>query len=238
MHIQENSTVANWAITQVQKRMAERHGERTGALHASEIFQCFRKTYYQRTIGVPPLDFETIMRFAVGQSLQEFFLGPEKEGVEAYGIILSVDRLVSGQVLEFKSTRMAYEGAPKDATGKTIRGGTKVRFDPETNPYTQEWLTRCRAYCAAHGVNKAHIIVFFIFQTVLSAWTVEFTDEELDEARQDIEERRDILTDYLDTNTVPPVTHRTSAFECKNCVFLLGCMPDLREAGLGVEDVG
>lgn len=233
----ENPRIANWAIQQVQTKMDERHGNRTGALHASEIFQCFRKTVLKRTIGAPPLAANTILQFAVGQALQEFFFGPEKDGLEAFGIILSADRMVSDQVLEFKSTRMSYEGLPKDAHGKGIRGATKVRFDPLTNEYAKEWLVRCRAYCAAHSVRKAHIVVFFIYQSLMSAWTLEFTDEELAEAQSGIELRRYVITEHLTNGTLPSVTTRMGAWECKNCPFLIDhCLADLRAASLDVEE--
>ena len=236
MRIYENPAIANWSLTEVQARMAERHGERTGALHASEIFQCHRKTYFQRTIGMPPLTPDTILRFAVGQAVQEFFFGPEADGVEVGGIILSADRLVKGQVLEFKTTRQSYEALPKDKYGKGIRGADKVKFNPATNEYAQEWITRCRAYCAAHNVNKAHIVVFFIFQSLMSAWTLEFTDEELAASRADIESRNNYLTEALATGNVPSVTTRVAAWECKSCPFLVNhCLAELRAANLDVE---
>lgn len=236
MKVYENPRIANWAITQAQNKLAERHPQRTGPLHASEIFQCFRKTYFQRTLGVPPLSPDTIMKFAVGQSLQEFFFGPEQDGIKAYGIVLSADKMMEGSVLEFKSTRMSYESTEKDSSGKAIRGGHKVTFDPATNKFTQEWIVRCRAYCAAHGVSKAHIVVFFVFQNQMSAWTLEFTDDELQEAVTDIERRRNAITEAGRIGVPPPVTTRVGAYECGSCPFLIDhCINDLHIENLEIE---
>ena len=234
MKIYENSKVTAWAFRQIQKKFVPRNlGD---PLHASDIFACFRKTYLARH-NPPVYSPEDQLRFMVGFAVQEYFFGPEKDGEEIFGIILSADKLVKGHVMEFKTTRMAYEGLPKDpVTNKGIRGADKIRFDPQT---MDGWILRTKAYCAAHNVNKGHIIVFFLFNTILSSWTLEFTDAELAEAREDIEARRDVMQSYFDDDDLPGIDTRTADFECSYCPFYLKtCSGELAKAGVTIDHKG
>jgi hypothetical protein len=123
----------------------------------------------------------------------------------------------------------SYEALPKDEKGKGIRGAEKERFNPETNQYSQEWIVRCAAYCAAHKVAKAHVLVVFLYQTLMSAWTLEFTPEELAAAEANIVTRRDEIQGHLDASTLPPVTTRRGEWECANCQHNLEhCATDLQ----------
>lgn len=237
MKCYENAQVARWAYGQLHKALEARGGDRTGTLHASEVLQCARRTVLNRTAPPPPPSADSELAWGVGYALQEFILGPEEEGKEAFGVILSTDRMVKGQVLEFKTTKMSYEALPKGADGKGIRGAEKVRFNPQENQYAQEWLVRSAAYCAANNVTKAHIIVVFLYQNLMSAWTLEFTPKELAASRANIEERRDIIQGHLDAGTLPPVSYRRGAWECANCVFRASkCLEALRDAGLLESD--
>lgn len=177
--------------------------------HASELRQCHRKTITNR---MTPRTHEakTIMRFALGFALQEWFLGREAESKEAFGIFLSADKIVGGNIIEFKTTRKGYEIYQKDEKGKYLKDLPKKRFDPEAQG---EWILRTRDYCAAEGINTAHILVFFIHADDLKGWTLEFTDAELDEARADIDRLCDSLNFYWSissnrtlTDSLPPCT--------------------------------
>lgn len=239
MRVYENAAIARWGYQQIHKAIEKRGGDRTGLLHASEVLGCGRKTVLNRTSPPPAPSADKELQWAIGYALQEFVLGPEADGKVALGIILSADRFVKSQVLEFKTTRMSYEGLPKGPDGKGIRGADKVRFDPATNQYSSEWLVRCAAYCAVHNVKKAHIFVVFIYQNILSAWTVEFNDADLAEAKRNLLERRDEIQAHLDAGTLPPVTMRRGAWECKTCPHLLThCLGELTKLGLaeGVND--
>jgi hypothetical protein len=220
----ENPRVADWAIKEVGLKMSR---ERTGPLHASEIYHCFRKTYYNRT---QPIEWgrDAILKFATGFALQEWFFGPEKDGDEILGIILSPDRIVQDNVLEFKTTRRSYEKYEKDEKGKLLKNFPKLRFNPEDN---DQWILRTRAYCAAHNVYKAHILVFFLFSNELHAWTLEFTDEELDNARDDIVSRRIEMEVHLTRNAIPHVNTRMGDWECGFCPHLEHCLTELKADG-------
>jgi len=167
----------------------------------------------------------------MGFAIQEWFFGPEQVGQEVFGIILSPDHHISGNILEFKSTRASYETYVKDDKGKPDKSVPKKRFDPSN---LDHWVSRSRAYCAAFGAKKAHIIVMFVFQNDLHAWTLEFTDEELLQTQKEIEEKRDALDSYNNTylsdGTLPPVSSRFGEWECPGCPYLTShCKEEIGE---------
>lgn len=205
----ENQAVVDWAIQQVQLRM-ERPA--SNLIHASELTQGLRKSYYQRT-QPRQLSAENITLFADGFALQEWFLGKEHLGSERDGIIFSVDYLADDILLEFKSTRMSYE--------TKARG----RFNPATNDY---WMRRTMLYCYGHNKLKAHILVFFRFQSALHAWTVEFGQAELDENWQLHQVRKQVLLAALDRGSPPSVTS-CQQWEHELCSFLDLCIAEIRE---------
>lgn len=224
----ENPRVGDWAIRQILIKLNRQ--DRTGPFHASEVYQCLRKTIMARR---EPAEYgrDAVLRFATGFALQEYFLGPEEDGIEALNIVLSADRMVKGQVLEFKSTRKPYEALPKDPlTGKGIRGAEKVKFDAADQ---DQWVLRVRAYCAAHNVNRAHILVYFIYGDDLRAWTFEFTDEELDAAREEVASRVSVLNQHVEDDTLPSIHHRIGTWECNYCPYLKHCAAELEELNEG-----
>lgn len=161
------------------------------------------------------------------------FFGPEKEGEEHYGVILSADHTIKGQVLEFKTTRMSIEKWPKDAKGKMDKSHGKDRFDPTD---VGDWIPRTLAYMVAHNVHKAHILVFFLFQGVMSSWTIEADDSDLREARLDMEARRDVYNEFLGQEELPSIDTRAYDAECNYCPFYdKYCFHELTAAGVEVK---
>lgn len=229
MKIYENQRVADYFINKI----AGKREERTGTLHASEVLQCLRKTYLGRT---QPREHsrDSLMKFIVGFAVQEYILGEEKDGeeilIDGVPVIFSADRLVKNQVIEFKTTRRPYESLPKDpATGKGIRGAEKIKFDMTDQ---QSWLDRTAAYCVAHDVTKAHVLVYFLYGDLFVAWTIEFTDEDLDQARNAVKFRAREGYGYLERDEMPPVTTRLYDWECDYCLFKDLCKDDLFQEGL------
>lgn len=240
MSWEENPVIARWAIQKIQEKMAEGR-EEGGAFHASEIFQCRRKTVLNRKYK-PDNTAEQIMMFAVGFAMQEWFLGHEPDGKEFLGVIFSVDQLVGDNVMEFKTTRMSPEKYPLNDKGKPDNKQPKVPFDVLN---MEHWITRTRAYCAVHGINQAHIMVFFLYANELKCYSKRFTDKELAVTRVDIEQQRDELTEMSEafekSDIVPSVDTRKGDWECKFCPFLLqhkdwrGCLLELQDRGVTIE---
>lgn len=234
MKIYENPAVANWAIQRMRDKMV-RPRKPDEPFHAAELFQCPRKTILNRT-RPEEYDTDSLLKFAVGFALQEWFLGPEEDSLTALGVYYSPDRVEGENILEFKSTRRSYERLPKDEHGKPLRGFPKIRFDILEN---QGWIDRTCAYCALNGLKQAHILVFFLFQNVLSAWTLKFTEAELEQAAQDIVRRRNRLEMWLKTSreVLPSVKLRSWEGECGTCPYQVNyCLAELKKEGMGVEE--
>lgn len=236
MKVYENQRMTDWAIKQVGKKMLVNQA-RTGPFHASEIYSCFRKVWNNRT-NPHEYDASTILKFAVGFAVQEWFFGPEDDGQEINGIIFSPDRIISGNVMEFKTTRRSYEVYAKDAAGKRDKTVPKVKFDVEAN---ESWIDRTGAYCAEFGINKAHILVFFLFANELHAFTLEFSDKELESIRAEIEEKRVELEAAFakadkPKGKPPSVQTRTGDWECVLCPYLDKCLTELKKDGWQEED--
>ncbi len=230
MKVYENPRMQDWAIAQVGKKMLINQA-RTGPFHASEVYSCFRKVWYNRT-DPHVYDSETILKFAVGFAVQEWFFGAEDEGQEINGVIFSPDRIVQDNVLEFKTTRRSPEVYQKDGT-KYLKDLPKIQFDVEKN---ETWIDRTGAYCAEFGLNKAHILVFFLFQNQLRAYTLEFTDQELESIRADVEEKRVALTAVFKKKKEPPVSTRTGDWECDLCPYADKCRTALVKDGWVAPD--
>ena len=234
--IAENTKVTDWAINNMITKMGVRDYD--GPPHASELFSCFRKGVLKRNGFKEELTQEDILRFAVGFAVQEWFFGEEKDGEEHFGVIFSADHSVKGQVFEVKTTRFSYMALPKDPeTGKGIRGAEKVKFDPEN---AGDWVPRTLAYMAAHNVKKAHIMVFFLFQGVMSTWTITATDKDMKEVRADIEARRDVFNEYdaeyKKDKSLPSIETRQGDYECNYCPFYdTHCFHELTAAGVQVR---
>ena len=237
MRVYENKRVADFWIEQVRKKLTD-PDRFEGSLHASEIFQCLRRSFLDRVLGPVKLDRKSILQFAVGFALQEWFFGPEADGKEAQHVIFSADKLMSSAVEEFKSTRISYsrktEPKPEDVFHVHDPITNTWKFDPSSMDH---WIKRTRAYCAVHDVKIAHIVVFFIFQTELSAWTVEFDDDDIAEAKAEIEDRSSELYAYIAEDDMPPVSTRTGDWECGMCVRrATHCMAELRKEGVVIDE--
>lgn len=212
-----------------------------GPWHASSLTQCLRYSVLSRKYKPVPQR-EEIPQLAQGFALQEWYFGPEEDGVlyvvhakdcegvedpdakcECPGAIFSVDAISGNNVLEMKST---------------ARGRDK--FFRENSIASQEgWLMRTRMYCAVHEMNTAHIIVQFKgYPDKLEAWTFEFTDRELDEARQQIADNLDVLTRAEKSGMIPSVKFRKWTWECGYCPFYVNfCEKKLKRAKMELPDV-
>lgn len=232
MKVYENPRMTDWAVKQVGKKMLIEQA-RTGPFHASEIYSCFRRIWFNRQTPVQ-YDKETILKFALGFAMQEWFFGPEKDGKEINGVVFSPDKIISDNVLEFKTTRRSYEVYAKTPEGKLLKDLPKIKFDVEAN---ESWIDRTGAYCAEFRINKAHILVFFLFQSDLRSYTLEFTDKDLEFIRAEVKEKKEELEALFKKKKVPSVQTRTGDWECKMCPYLeRECITELKKDGWKEED--
>ncbi|KKN67761.1 hypothetical protein LCGC14_0457940 [marine sediment metagenome] len=203
----------------------ERHA---GPLHASDLSCCLRKTVRGRRGNRPPLDNETLLRFSAGFAIQEWWLGMEEDGVPIDGVLYSTDAKSRKGVFEFKTTRYGFEKLARDDNNKYIIGADgereKVQFVP-----LPEWITRCRMYCAAFEMPKAHIVVFFITSAEMHTWTLEFEPEELEDTRRIVAHNREVVQTIINEEGVPlpHVRNRVDNRECTFCPFFKDCEDEL-----------
>ena len=213
------------------RQLRERMGTRdlNGPFHASEIFRCLRRTIRNRE--TPEDDsMESLLMFAIGFAMQEYFLGDEPDGIPVDGIVFSADKIVDGRIFEFKTTRRSYERWPRiyDDKGKykLDKSEGKLVFSPDLS-----WIVRTQAYSAANGIKTADVVVFFLYSNEIHDWTIEFTDEELTDIREEGVMRLNVLNRWHTGLSYPGVHTRIEDKECDYCPFKDECMPELLKDG-------
>ncbi len=224
MRIYEDERTNDWVLKMMKEKL-ERE-PRTGAWHASELFGCPRKAILSRETP-RSLTKSDVLYFTRGYAIQNYMFGEEAEGEEHWGIILSPDHIEGDHLFEIKTTNFWRETK------------SKGKFDP-TN--MSDWITRTTTYAAAFGKKVAHITVVFLNGPTgidMATWTLEFSDTDLEDAKTNLEIRRDNLIDweerYEATNKLPSVTERSYERECSFCPHLAGCLAELTAAGMSVE---
>ena len=157
-----------------------------------------------------------------------------------YDFICSTDGQTKNTVLEFKTTKSynpntyAMEEEWLELVKINKRTGRRSGFAVENK---LEWLRRCALYCKVFGKKKAHVAIHFRMADVLRTFTLEFTQEELDEAIPYAYGRLKTITDARTTEIVPPVTTRSEDWECRYCPFLShGCLDKLKAADMSVPE--
>jgi len=239
MKCYENPRVADWAVKQIIEKMAK-GGNRTGKPHASEIYQCFRRTYRHRSGDQRTYGRKAVLRFAAGFAMQEWFLGPEADGQEAFGVIFSPDRVEGNHVLEFKTTRYSYQkkrltDRDNEPPPASHLGVNVVDVDWEPGKFSptrlDSWVLRTGLYCAAIGTNLAHVLVFFLYADDVRAWTFEYSNEDLEWLMYDATRRGEVLQEHLDYGVQPGVATRLGDWECGFCPYLQDCLPELKKDG-------
>ena len=214
MRVYRNPKMAQWAVQEAQRIMGPARD--WDEIHASDLTQCLRQSALNRK-DPQPMSREEAVRFAVGYALQEYFFGSEDPSQEFDKVWYSSDGFYRElpdksilAVLEFKSTGMYM-----------------ATFDEESIRDRDGWLFRTAAYCAKHGTNTAHFMVYFLFQRDIDCFTVVFTDAELRAAEKRMDERRDILRRSFDSKgeTLPSSDTRLYDLECTWCPYLVKYCP-------------
>ena len=196
-----------------------------GEWHASDLYSCFRQKVKEKVDGAPFHNRATIVRFMFGFAVEEWvFDGDERKRETHLGVLFTVDgRASTGAVLEMKTTA---EYMPK--------------FDEAHLKEKEHWIERTKAYCATRGESRAHIVVFFVHQRDYLAFTVEYTDTELAEAKAALPRLRDTLdrgkARYIKSGILPGVETRKYEWECGYCEWreLLNCNVEAKAIGMSM----
>ena len=215
MKVRSSKTLTNASLRAVRDKMGQRGKDEP--LHASDIYQCARKTVASRMYGEPDLSREDIEIMSPGYAVQEYFWGEEPESIEWEGALFSIDGWAEGAVLEMKTT------------------GAYVKYLENPQP---AWLDRTRSYCVIKETLEAYILCFSFTSRRFVEWHIEYSQQEIDEEAKWLRKRIPELQDYIKRGELPPVTERRYAYECKYCSFKdhedVNCRPLIKAAGMRI----
>lgn len=205
MRVYEDPQHAEWAINQLRDRLS---GRDFNEVHASDFSRCLRKTYLDRDPATnKPHTRQSIVMFATGFAIQEYFLGEEPPGKEVPDnkgrpLIFSRDGFNEEAkcVYEFKTTGMRMNEFTADSLLKKT-----------------EWLERTKAYCHVFDVRTAVFLIYFLFQRDFKSYTVVYTDAELKQGMTEAKRRGTMLWDAFEKRQLPDANTRVSDEDCLYC---------------------
>jgi len=211
----------------VMKRLTgERFTPKTFSI--TRLIQCPRKTYYMMA-GTKAVIYDVSTLYmargrGIGREIQTGFEKTEVR-IERDGIRGDIDAF-DERLIEIYTTNTSLSKVQKDETKVPEVFRTKVK--------------QLMAYCYMTGVKVGDLLVFFmsgdytrfteVFGTniytgirpELKCWTLEFTDEELEENWKNILDNKADIELALKTGS-PPLTVGEE-FECKSCGFNYTCL--------------
>lgn len=220
---------------QILKQIAEREFYERKGTHSSDLIYCLNKQALRKLKPIPDTD-EQILVYSVGWATQRWLTGtfePDEE-YEVDGIVVTPDRLIGNIAIELgKDTNEALPWELK----ATYQSANKAI---EENIH---WMRQLMAECYVTGSTTAILSRFeimgdwkFVFgkkeekaiakRPTLSAWRVEFTQEELDSFWMWMKTRKISYERILETGIlVPKVVALASGqeWECGWCPYKEKC---------------
>jgi len=227
---------------QILKQIAEREFYERKGTHGSDLIYCLNKQALRKLKPIPSTD-EQILTFSVGWATQRWLTGtfePDKE-YEVDGIVVTPDQMM---VSYRDKERMPWE------LKATYQSGNKAI---EENIH---WMRQLMAECYVTGSTTAILSRFeimgdwkFVFgkkeekatakRPTLSAWRVEFTQEELDSFWEWMKDRKmryeNLLAGYPETGLLlPKVVALASGqeWECGWCPYKEKCNDSTKLVGV------
>lgn len=215
MKIQKSKVLTMASLRAIREKMG--HRAQDEPLHASDIYQCTRKTVASRLFGEPGLSREDVEIMFPGYAIQLYAWGDEPDSVEWEKALFSIDGWTDGAVLEMKTT------------------GAYAQYLENPQP---AWVDRTKSYCVIKGVREAYILVYTFSSRKFIEWHLEFTESELLEEERWLKATIPEIQGYISRGELPPVTTRRYPYECKYCPFKthedVDCKPLLKAAGMRI----
>jgi CRISPR/Cas system-associated exonuclease Cas4 (RecB family) len=183
--------------------------DRTG-WHVTDLICCRRKTYY-RKIGLGAfVGEEVILRRLRGRS-HHSIIEAARDEFSLNEVTFEKDGIV-GTV---------------DVMGKRPIEITSTMRSPNSSPLEFEYkIKQMMAYCYMAGVREADFVVFFSGPVPrLKAFTLEFTDEELNSNWRRLKERKSELAKAIADLECPP-KEPDYPWECDSCEYSFICEPE------------
>jgi len=235
MNYYENPKLASVYLERVRDMMEGRrsmppvaYNERGSEFHLSDFDLCPLPSFFKRAMTLQPkFEDESILVFLRGR-IVERAMAKETDPICVDGIWMTVDDAEPPEpfkVVEIKSTEWGMHF-----------------FDPPKN--SPQWMERGMGYCHGYGVTEMGLVVFFLsgnksdFQSwqkdrrppkgtpkigaAITAWTFEFTPEEVAANWKEILRRRDVLQTALDSGepmSDKEVLERRPEWQCKKCQY-------------------
>jgi CRISPR/Cas system-associated exonuclease Cas4 (RecB family) len=151
--------------------------------HVTELVHCPRPAYFKR-VGLKEAKNEKgILAAELGTSLHKSLPLPIKEVVvEKDGITGHIDA-VWDRIIEFKTTSRSV------SIEKLL---TEFGYDQQI-----------KAYCVMAGKKEADVIIFRVLEKKLECYTIQFTDEELQNTWEMIKANKEYVEECLREGKVP-----------------------------------
>jgi len=175
-------------------------------LHISDLILCLRQTTLGRQYA-PKWEFTTALRFAFGRAfetaLAKTYLRNTTQELEVYLEDL-VGHIDFGDDPHDWECKFTWGRAPTESYLKTY------------------WLEQAGSYAIARGRTQSRFAVFYMLPVPgVQIYVVTWTEEELEQLKSIMLNRRDYVATHLSEGTHPPKTPLT--WLCKGCAYKWIC---------------
>ena len=170
----------------------------------SSLIYCLTKGYYDDVYGASP-DRKTKLYFTLGLGLERNLLVSRKHTATEgnyEGIFFHTDAINNSNLLEMKTTRMKPGDEPS---------------------LTDNWKHQILGYLKCIGATTADFVTLHLIQPEIRAWTLEFTQEEVDENWQYLLYRKSMWEHFRKIEEPPTAFTYNQEYECTNCNWKLLC---------------
>jgi len=226
MQITRDEAFGDWIIKKIEEREFK---ERTGT-HQSDICYCLNKQALRRLFPQEPNRKELLL-YSIGWATQAWLTG-HLEDVEPKvvdGITVTLDALHCP-----KCGSITNVGTTCSSCGGQLYPFELKASYQSSNRAVEEngaWIRQILSQCHVMDVTTAYLSRFEIMgnwkikegdRPTLSAWKLDFTQEEIDHNWEWLRERKDVFEEILETRVlVPKIVAIPSGqvFECAWCNY-------------------
>lgn len=215
MILRENPQAAKAILEDALSRLNSR--ERTAGIHVSDLVTCLRRSWYRRR-GILPAEsdsseFESIL--ALGQGHHGVLQPPQNSEV-AFLFITPSGEQVHGHIDVYWPASPLW-GQPTEIKSTRYSSSKNAAVD------TPHYIEQLASYVLGMGQTKGRLLIWHMMgdykenrAPVLKCFDIEFTKQEIDDWRQELHDRVELLI-----SPEPPEIENENHYtwECKNCPF-------------------